>query len=122
MKLLNPATDKFLIPALFLVLYLGPANTSYAKVLTANPNANPGAPDYYRNLVSQLQPGDTLQLPAGAYRERINLSNVQGKADRWITITGPESGAPAIITTSSDCCNNVRARQHVVRRHKEPDD
>ena len=82
--------------------------TLHGATLTADPNANPGEPGYYRDLVNQLQPGDTLVLPAGTYEERLNLSNLQGTAEAWITITGPESGPPAIITTQSNCCNAVQ--------------
>jgi hypothetical protein len=81
---------------------------SRAATLIADPNATSASPNYYRNLVTKLRPGDTLQLPAGTYRERLGLNNLQGKANGWITIAGPESGAPAIVTTTSTCCNNVQ--------------
>ena len=85
---------------------LGPGS-AYAENFVADPDATSG-PDYYRNIVAQLQPGDTLMLPAGTYGDRLNLSNLQGTATDWITITGPDSGAPAIITTDSTCCNTVQ--------------
>jgi hypothetical protein len=80
---------------------------AFAAVYVADPNATSG-PTYYRNLVSLLQPGDTLQLPGGTYRQRLDLSGVQGTPTSWITITGPTSGPPAIVTTDSNCCNNVQ--------------
>jgi hypothetical protein len=79
-----------------------------AATLVANPDAGSSDPDFYRTLIGQLQPGDTLLLPAGTYRERLPLSDVQGQPDAWITISGPSSGPPAIVTTDSDCCNNVQ--------------
>ena len=78
-----------------------------AEIFVADPNVSSG-PDYYLNIVDQLQPGDTMQLPAGTYRERLNLNNVQGTTEAWITITGPDNGAPAIISTDSNCCNTVQ--------------
>src|SRR5262245_61364748 len=90
-----------------LLATLAAAGESSAATLVADPAASSG-PSYYLNLVAQLQPGDTLQLPAGAYRQRLNLSGVQGTPGAWITITGPTSGAPAVITTDSNCCNNVQ--------------
>jgi len=73
--------------------------------------ADPGATDgsgYYRNLLAQLEPGDTLYLPAGTYRNRLNLTGLKGTSSEWITITGPDSGSPAVITTDSTCCNTVQ--------------
>lgn len=80
---------------------------SFPTVFVADPNATSGS-TYYLNLLGQLQPGDTLLLPAGTYRERLDLSDMRGTVNGWITITGPSSGAPAIITTDSGCCNIVQ--------------
>ena len=108
MKLFSAIRGKILGPVLLGALCVGLVEDSWARTLIADPNASSSSPNYYRNLVGQLQPGDTLQLPAGTYPERLNLSDVQGRADAWITISGPESGSPAIITTASTCCNNVQ--------------
>jgi hypothetical protein len=81
--------------------------TSSAAVYVADPAAASG-PSYYLTLAEQLQPGDILELPAGTYRQRLDLSGLQGTAAAWITITGPAAGPPAVITTDSDCCNNVQ--------------
>lgn len=97
--------SKFLFRSLFLLFLVG--RLASAETYTANPNVTSG-PDYYRTLLSQLEPGDTLFLPAGTYGERLNLNGLKGTASQWITITGPASGAPAIITTDSTCCNNVQ--------------
>src|SRR5262245_30302333 len=95
------------LAAAALLATLAAAGESHAATLVADPAAT-GGPSYYLNLVAQLQPGDTLQLPAGVYRQRLNLSGVQGTPAAWITITGPTSGAAAVITTDSNCCNNVQ--------------
>jgi hypothetical protein len=86
---------------LFLSGYAWPA------VYVANPNASSG-PSYYLTLLASLQPGDTLELPAGSYPNRLNLNGLKGTANAWITITGPAAGAPAIVTTNSNCCNTVQ--------------
>lgn len=83
------------------------ASESSAAVYVADPAVTSG-PTYYLNLLAQLTPGDTLELPAGTYRQRLNLSGLQGAPTQWITVTGPSSGAPAVITTDSNCCNNVQ--------------
>jgi hypothetical protein len=79
-----------------------------ARTLVAVPGATSGQPGYYRTLVGALAPGDTLLLPAGVYRDRLNLDGLQGTPSAWIVITGPESGLPATITTESTCCNTVQ--------------
>ena len=61
-----------------------------ADVYVADPTVTSG-PNYYLSLLSRLAPGDTLELPSGTYRERLNLSGLQGTASQWITITGPTS-------------------------------
>jgi hypothetical protein len=80
---------------------------SWAAVYTADPAASSG-PTFYLELLARLAPGDTLELPAGTYSQRLNISDLRGTAAQWITIAGPPSGPPAIITTTSDCCNNVQ--------------
>lgn len=79
-----------------------------ARTLTANPNAVSGQANYYRTLVNTLAAGDTLVLPAGVYKENLNLSGRKGTASAWIVILGPASGSPATITTQSNCCNTVQ--------------
>jgi hypothetical protein len=83
------------------------ADSLQAATYIADPDVTSGS-SYYRKIIKQLKPGDTLMLPAGTYRGRLNLNGLQGRVDAWITITGPDSGPPAIITTDSDCCNNVQ--------------
>ena len=50
----------------------------------------------YRARLRTLKPGDTLSLAAGTYT-RLPITNLNGTDSAWITITGPESGAPAVI-------------------------
>jgi hypothetical protein len=79
-----------------------------ARMLVAVPGATSGQPGYYRTLAGSLAPGDTLYLPAGVYADRLSLDGLQGTPSAWIVITGPASGPPATITTSSTCCNTVQ--------------
>jgi len=78
-----------------------------AETYVADPAATDG-PGHYLSLVARLQPGDTLELPAGMYRQRLDLSGLRGTTDAWITIAGPTSGEPAVVTTDSSCCNVVQ--------------
>lgn len=63
-------------------------------------------PSNYRSFLAGLQPGDTLRLAPGRY-VRLTLSGIAGTPAAWITITGPESGAEAVIEGES-CCNTVQ--------------
>src|SRR5690242_16354393 len=53
-------------------------------------------PSNYRVRLGDLKPGDTLRLAAGSYT-RLYLHGLNGTPDAWITITGPDSGPPAVI-------------------------
>src|ERR1039457_6833566 len=64
-----------------------------------------GDPSNYHALLAILQPGDTLVLASGTY-PLLSLRSLNGTPAAWITITGPVSGAPAIIAGST-CCNTV---------------
>src|ERR1051325_11293636 len=66
-----------------------------------------GDPSTYKTLLAALKPGDTLHLAAGHY-PLLALSNLNGNASAWITITGPASGAPAVIDADpGPCCNTI---------------
>jgi hypothetical protein len=66
------------------------------------------SPSDYRSKVSALQPGDTLRLAAGVYGDLLSVSGRHGRADAWITITGPEAGAPAVFEADpGPCCNTI---------------
>lgn len=64
-----------------------------------------------------LKAGDTLRLAAGTY-QHFTVSGLNGNEAAWITITGPESGAPAIVEANG-CCNTVELKNssYVALRH-----
>jgi hypothetical protein len=70
-------------------------------------------PSNYATAVAMLKAGDTLHLAAGTYAPTgstpLPLSNLQGTASQWITITGPATNPPtAVFQASPDgCCNIV---------------
>jgi hypothetical protein len=53
------------------------------------------AADNYRDLITLLQPGDTLELSAGEYRDGLVVHNLSGAPGRPITISGPPRGPSA---------------------------
>src|SRR4051812_6023579 len=76
-------------------------------VQAATVNANPSN---YQTLVNGLNAGDTLNLAAGTY-PLLSISGINGAPSAWITIQGPASGPPAVITVSPGnpgCCNLVQ--------------
>mgnify|MGYP001816350348 CR=1 FL=1 len=103
----QPAKNAFIRLFQVALLTTTTATAHGAETFVADPAATDG-PTYYRTLLSRLQPGDTLVLRAGTYRQRLNLNGLKGTAEAWITIAGPERGDPAIITTDSTCCNTVQ--------------
>ncbi len=65
-------------------------------------------PSNYIDRLAQLQQGDTLHLAAGTYEQLLNITNLNGTQDDWITITGPESGDPAVfVADPGPCCNTI---------------
>jgi hypothetical protein len=56
-------------------------------------------PSTYRTLLAALKSGDTLMLTPGRY-PRLPINQLNGTEAAWITITGPASGPPAVITGS----------------------
>lgn len=80
-----------------------------------------GNPSNYRSLLTQLQPGDTLNLIAGTYTQGLPLDGQSGTSGSPITIAGPDSGG-AIFTPRS-CCNTVSLRDssYIVIRNLELD-
>ena len=71
------------------VLVFSGASRLNARVITASPAD-------YRALLKTLKPGDTLKLTAGNY-PRLVLDGLNGAPDRWILVTGPVEGSPAVI-------------------------
>lgn len=55
--------------------------------------------------LATLKPGDTLHLAAGTY-QHFTVANLNGSEAAWTTITGPESGAAAVVEANA-CCNTV---------------
>lgn len=64
-----------------------------------------GTPGNYASRISRLKPGDVLNLAAGRYAG-MTIKDLHGLSSNWIVITGPASGAPAVIVGSA-CCNTV---------------
>ncbi|HEU4334813.1 MAG TPA: hypothetical protein VFT32_09990, partial [Candidatus Eisenbacteria bacterium] len=85
--------------ALFLAALAGLPRQGLATNYVADPSN-------YRTLINGLVAGDTLLLTAGDYT-RLTLQGLHGTPSAWITITGPTSGAPAVIGSES-CCNTVQ--------------
>jgi hypothetical protein len=72
---------------------------THAAVVNANPST-------YRTLLSNLQPGDTLQLAAGTYTQGLPLDAKAGTASAPIVIRGPDD--QSAIFQARDCCNTVQ--------------
>ena len=65
----------------------------------------------YQSKINNLQPGDTLVLAAGQYTGLMNLRDVYGTADNWITIKGPATGPRAVFLGNPvQCCNTIEIR------------
>jgi len=58
-------------------------------------------PSNYRACLRNLKPGDTLTLAAGTY-SRLPIIGLNGTPTAWITITGPNSGPPAVIAGEAE--------------------
>ena len=78
-------------------LHVGTA--AEATTFTANPSN-------YLNVLSQLQPGDRLELASGTYSNGLTLTGVVGTAAAPIVITGPADSSARI--TARNCCNTVQ--------------
>lgn len=75
-------------------------------------------PSNYRDYLSTLQPGDTLNLSAGQYTNGLSITDLVGTAGAPITITGPESGAPAVLVgNASRNTVSIRRSAHIVLRY-----
>lgn len=80
---------KLVFTALFSIALLGTVRLRGETVIHADPSN-------YREHLRNLKPGDTLSLVAGRYT-RLPITDLNGTPAAWITITGPDSGAPAVI-------------------------
>lgn len=54
-------------------------------------------PDDYRDVLPTLEPGDTLALEAGDYREGLPVHGLRGTEEDPVHIAGPEFGEPAVF-------------------------
>jgi hypothetical protein len=72
---------------------------THAAVINATPST-------YRTLLSNLQPGDTLQLASGTYASGLPIGSKAGTASAPIIIRGPDD--QSAIFTAQDCCNTVQ--------------
>jgi len=54
-------------------------------------------PGNYREVLARLEPGDTLALEAGDYRDGLPVHGLVGTQEQPIHIAGPQSGKPAVI-------------------------
>jgi len=91
--------DAFLFSPLLLLL-LAPSAGAY--VYHAGPSD-------YSGIVSNLQPGDVLELNPGTYESGLSLYDMHGEPDNPITIRGPADGTPAVFHAHS-CCNTVQLK------------
>ncbi|HKO87464.1 MAG TPA: hypothetical protein VJU83_02990 [Burkholderiales bacterium] len=84
----------FVLVSLLLTVALWPPHLAAAnkqgRVLDANP-------DNYRAMLRQLEPGDTLRLAEGEYRNGLPIHRRQGEPGRPLTIEGPAPPAKAIF-------------------------
>ncbi len=65
----------------------------------------------YKALLSTLKPGDTLVLAPGDYTGLLNIRDVNGTPDAWITIKGPDTGPkPRFLGDPRVCCNTIEIR------------
>ena len=94
---------RIVLVALALLLLLACTSLSLsAAVINATP-AN------VKQHLKTLKAGDTLKLTAGVYPPLV-LRNLHGTASAWITIEGPATGAPAVISVDPGhvtCCNVI---------------
>jgi len=84
---------------LLLAMLITPA--LHAAMINATP-AN------YTTQMATLAPGDTLQLAAGTYTNRLVINGLAGNAANWITIQGPATGTATFTGVSGN--NTVSLR------------
>lgn len=67
-----------------------------------------GNPSNYTTQLAALNPGDTLQLAAGTYTNRLVINGMHGNSGAWITIEGPTTGTATFNGVSGN--NTVSLR------------
>lgn len=112
---LRPETNKVDSPS---VTPAGPRDEQ--KVIRGNPKN-------YLSLLRGLRPGDTLLLEAGTYDDPgdvpgLPIFDLNGEPDKWIVISGPESGPRPVFLAREDS-NTVRIvnSSYIVVRNLELD-
>jgi len=98
-------TKAFVLLLGLMAAIIGATGPVYGKVYVADPGN-------YRSLLGGLKPGDTLSLEAGNYAGGLSISNLHGEAGNPIVITGPETGAPAIILGDQGVTRNTVQIRH----------
>jgi len=74
-------------------------------------------PATFAGRVRSLDPGDTLNLEGGTYKDSLNLSGLKGTANAWITIQGPADGSAVFLadprnnTVELSDCSYIAVRQ-----------
>lgn len=81
--------------------------TSGARMHTAAAGDLTADPATFKAALASLQPGDTLHLSAGDY-PHFSITGLAGTEAAPILITGPMSGAAAIVHADpGPCCNTI---------------
>jgi len=73
-----------------------------------------GTPANYTTQIAALAPGDTLQLAAGTYTNRLVLNGKHGNSGAWITIEGPGSGTATFNGVSGNNTVSLRDCSYIV--------
>lgn len=85
---------------LVLIALFADADHAAAGELAADPTT-------FKAVLATLQPGDTLRLAAGDY-PHFSINGLAGTDAAPIVITGPSSGAAAIVHADpGPCCNTI---------------
>lgn len=102
----GPATKRFHLPAL--VLVLGSAGAAAADIEV-------GPADDWRGAIAALQPGDTLSMRAGTYPlSAFFVINRVGTAAQPITIRAVPGARPSIVQSGTQNVINIQSASHLV--------
>lgn len=72
-----------------------------------------GNPSNYTTQLAAMQPGDTLQLAAGTYTDRLVINGMHGNSGAWITIEGPTTGTATFNGVSGNNTVSLRDCSYV---------
>ncbi|MBE7490616.1 MAG: putative Ig domain-containing protein [Planctomycetes bacterium] len=93
---------------LLLALLIAPA--LHATTINADPSN-------YTTLLATLTPGDTLQLAAGTYTNRLVINGLHGNSANWITIQGPATGTATFNGVSGNNTVSLRNCSYIAIRN-----